>query len=248
VLGAANIFCGSLRRLAPRHLRLFITNLEAPANHPNHLVSLPPSPIDVARNAAGNGPARFGPSHPPHLVGVLIGGNSGTFSYSDAEWAELVRFLRQAHASHGISWVATTSRRSGRSAGDTLSAAASDPDSGLVKFIDFRTAGAGTVADIFANADAILCTDDSTAMISEAVGARLAVVALRPRACALEPREAEFRQQLARKGWYRALPLARLTPEVFLQSLAEISPRTTSQLDELAAALRQRLPELFADA
>jgi uncharacterized protein len=94
----------------------------------------------------------------------------------------------------------------------------------------------------------ILCTDDSTAMVSEAIGARLPLVALRPRACALEAREAEFRRYLTREGWYRALPLAELTPERFLQSLEEISPRTTSQLDELAAGLRQRLPELFAEA
>jgi hypothetical protein len=30
--------------------------------------------------------------------------------------------------------------------------------------------------------------------------------------------------------------------------LEEIAPRTTNPLDELAGGLRQRLPELFADA
>ena len=89
---------------------------------------------------------------------------------------------------------------------------------------------------------------DQFHVFSEAVGACLPVVALRPQACTLEPPEAEFRDYLAQEGWYRALPLAKLTPETFLQSLEEISPRTTSQLDELSAALRQRLPELFADA
>jgi len=248
LLGAANIFCGRLRKLAPAHIGLVIVNTNMPASPPNQLVSLPPSPIDVRRPASAKGEPRFGRSNPPRLVGVLVGGNSGSFRYSNAEWTRLAGFLRDAHGSHGISWVATTSRRSGGFVAAALAALAQEPGSGLVTFIDYRAAAPGTVTEIFTQARAILCTDDSNAMISEAVGACLPVVAVRPQACTLEPREAEFRDYLAQEGWYRALPLAKLTPETFLQSLEEISPRTTSQLDELAEALRQRLPELFADA
>ena len=83
-------------------------------------------------------------------------------------------------------------------------------------------------------------------MLSEAIGARLPVVSVGPAASALEAREAEYRQFLAREGWYRSLALSRLAPEVFLAALDEITPRTSSQLDELAAAMSRRLPELFA--
>jgi mitochondrial fission protein ELM1 len=145
-----------------------------------------------------------------------------------------------------VRWLAATSRRSGRFIGDALASMAETGECGLETFIDFRTAGAGTLAHIFAAADAILCTDDSTTMISEAIGARLPVVSVAPAASALEAREAEYRQFLAREGWYRSLALSRLAPEVFLAALEEISPRTSSQLDELAAAMSRRLPELFA--
>jgi uncharacterized protein len=248
LLGAANVFCGRLRKLAPEHFRLVIVNMETPGSPPNQLVSLPPSPIDVRRAAAADRKVRFGRSNPPRHVGMLVGGNSGAFRYGTADWTRLTSFLYDAHRSHGISWMATTSRRSGHSIADALAAMAAEPKSGLVKFIDFRAAGPGTVSEIFAQAEAILCTDDSTTMISEAVGACLPVVAVRPEACSLEAREAEYREFLARKGWYRPLPLTGLTAETFLKSLEEISPRTTSQIDELAAALRQRLPELFAGA
>jgi hypothetical protein len=40
--------------------------------------------------------------------------------------------------------------------------------------------------------------------------------------------------------------MPKLTPDGFLAALEEIRPRTSSQLDELAAALGRRLPELFA--
>jgi hypothetical protein len=175
----------------------------------------------------------------------LIGGNSGAFRYRQTDWLQLTGFLRDAHRAHGVRWMATTSRRSGPFIGDALAAMAAEPGNGLETFIDFRTAGPGTLARIFTEADAILCTDDSTSMLSEAVGACLPVVAVAPEARALETREAEYRRLLADRGWYRPLPLAQLTPDAFLVALEEITPRTSSARDELAAAIGQRLPMLF---
>ena len=71
------------------------------------------------------------------------------------------------------------------------------------------------------------------------------MVAVAPEARALETREAEYRQLLADRSWYRSLPLAQLTPDAFLAALEEITPRTSSARDELAAAIGQRLPMLF---
>jgi mitochondrial fission protein ELM1 len=45
----------------------------------------------------------------------LIGGNSGAYRYRQKDWLQLTGFLRDAHRSHGIRWLATTSRRSGSS-------------------------------------------------------------------------------------------------------------------------------------
>ncbi len=244
LLGAPNIFCGRLRRLGPEHMRLVIVSLERYGKLPNHLVSLPPSPIDT-RPGAGAG-KRFGPANPPTRVGVLVGGNSGAHRYGSEDWLQLTRFLHDANRAHGIRWLAATSRRSGDFIGDALAAMAARKEGGLETFIDFRTAGPGTLPQVFAAADAILCTDDSTTMISEAVGACLPVVSVTPATTALEAREAEYRQFLASEGWYRSLSLPQLTPDTFLAALEEIAPRTSSPLDELAAAVCERLPELLA--
>jgi mitochondrial fission protein ELM1 len=160
----------------------------------------------------------------------------------------LTAFMRDLHRRHGVHWFATTSRRSGRFIGDALSAMAGEADSPLIRFIDYRTAGPGALAEIFAAADAVVCTEDSTTMISEAVGAQLPVVTVSPDTSRLEKRELEYRAFLAHQGWYRSLPLATLSSEAYLRALGEVTPRTTSQLDELADALRQRIPELFPDA
>jgi hypothetical protein len=69
-------------------------------------------------------------------------------------------------------------------------------------------------------------------MISQAVGARLPVVSVAPAASALEPREAEYCAFLAGEGWYRSLPVAAGARQPL--AALEITPRTSSQLDELA--------------
>ena len=244
-LGAANIFCGRLRRLDPDHVKLAIVSLERYGKLPNHLVTLPPSAIEPAR--ARKFTTRLGLGNAPSRVGVLVGGDSGAHRYTEEDWRQLTQFLQDAHQAHGIRWLVATSRRSGAAISDALAALAVDGRSGLETFIDFRTAGPGTLAQIFAEADALLCTDDSTMMLSEAVSAGLPAVSVAPAHTRLEPREAEYRQFLVNQGWMQALPLTRLSPDSFLAALDRIVPRTGSHLDELAAAIGERLPQLFVD-
>jgi mitochondrial fission protein ELM1 len=236
-----------LRRLAPEHVRLVLVTLDSLALAPNYLVCLPPSPMDAAgARAAERDVRRFGQAAPPARVGLLVGGNSGAHRYGEADWQALTRFLREAHGTHGVRFLATTSRRSPAGIAVALAAMAAEPDSPIESFIDFRTAGPGTLARILAAADAVICTDDSTTMIAETVGACIPLVAVAPQASRLEPREAEFRQFLARQGWYRQLPIARLTAPSFLAALEAISPRTTSAREELATAIAGRLPAILA--
>jgi uncharacterized protein len=245
LLGVPNVFCGRLRRLAPQHVRLAIVSLERFQGLPNHLVTLPPSPYEVELPSR---PEPLGPGKPPRLVGALIGGDSGSVRYGPEDWERLVAFLRTAHRRHGVRWLASTSRRSGAQITDALAALAAEGNGPIERFIDYRTAGPGTLKQILTTVQAILVTADSSSMISEAVGAGLPVVGITCDNDRMEEREAEFRRLMVRKGWYRALSFAELEPDTFLAALAEVKPRRTSALDELATALRERLPELFGDA
>jgi hypothetical protein len=243
MLGVPNIFCGRVRRVAPEHVRIIIVSLERFRGRPNHLIALPPSPFEVSRPEDGRPSPN--PTALPKLVGVLVGGDTGAFAYSSGDWENLVRFMREAHDSLGVRWLATTSRRSDRDVTAALARLAADPGGGVDQFIDYRAAGPGTLADILAKADAILVTADSTTMISEAVAARLPVVGVLPDGTAIEEREEEYRGFLTDRGWYRPLTFSELTPARFLAALSEIAPRQTSALDELATALAERLPQLL---
>jgi len=243
LLGAPNIFCGRIRRLDPAHMRLVIAWLEKYAALPNHLLALPPSPFEVAPRAQ----ERVGPGNPPRLAGALIGGNSGSVRYTAQDWAQLVGFLRRSHRDSGTRWLVTTSRRSGLEITGALAALAAEEGGPIERFIDYRVAGPGTLGQILGAVQAVLVTADSSSMITDAVGARLPVVGLVCDHGTMEQGEAEFRKLMVRRGWYRPLGFAELRPETFLDALGAVTPRTTSAIDDLAAELRQRLPELFRE-
>jgi mitochondrial fission protein ELM1 len=245
LLGAPNVFCGRIRRLEPERVRLVIAWLEKHAALPNHLLALPPSPFEVA---APREPRRLGPASPPRLACALIGGDSGSVRYTSEDWQRLVAFLREQHRSCATRWLVTTSRRSGPEITDALAALAAEAEGPIARFIDYRVAGPGTLGQVLSEAEAVLVTADSSSMITDAIGARLPTVGLVCDRGTMEEGEAEFRKLMARRGWYRPLRLAELRPDTFLEALGEVEPRQASAIDDLAAALRERLPELFEEA
>lgn len=185
-LGAANIFCGSLRGLAPELFSLVVTSYARFADAPRHIVALKPSAMDPdALNRPKTVP-RFGAAQPPERAGLLIGGDSGLFKYRDEEWRALLAFLPQLSASWGTRWLVSTSRRTAPWVADAVAELARDP-AVVEDFIDFRTAGPGTLPRLFGRADIVLCTEDSSTMISEAVSARLPVVGVAPERHAFKP-------------------------------------------------------------
>lgn len=244
--GAANIFCGTLRRLPPEAFALVVSSYARHASLPRHLVALKPSGFDPDRLGRPNEGRALGPASPPALAGLLIGGDSGLFHYAGDEWEGLLEFVRQSHRTDGTRWLVSTSRRSPDAVSDALAAMAAEPDTPIAEYIDFRTAGPGTLAGVFARAEAILCTEDSSTMLSEAVCARLPVVGVSPVQHSFKDEEREYREFMGANAWCRCLPLAELTPERFLDELAGIVPLKTNHLDRLAGELKAWLPQLFA--
>jgi mitochondrial fission protein ELM1 len=245
LMGATNIFCGSLRRLPPEAFSLVVSSYAKHAGVPRHIVTLKPSGFDPGKLQAARTANPSGGQTPPRLAGALIGGNSGQFRYQQADWQDLLHFLRASFAAHGTRWLVSTSRRSPSGIADDLAAMARRPDSPIAEFIDFRAAGPGTLTRIFERAEVILCTEDSSTMISEAVCACLPVVGVAPRRHSFEDEERGYRDYMRDNGWSRSLLLAELTPERFMAELAGIRPLQENHLDRLAGTLRERLPQLF---
>jgi uncharacterized protein len=240
-----NIFCGALLRgLGPENFSLVISSYDRDATSARHMVVLKPSAIDPDALGRPKTVPRYGPDNKPKLAGLLIGGNAGPFKYKRHEWERLLDFARDVSKAWGTRWLISTSRRTPDFVADKTTELAQD-NSVIAKFIDFRTAGPGTLPEIFGGAEVIVCTEDSSTMISEAVSARLPVVGVAPDAHRFTDEEQLYREFLIANDWCRVLPIAGLTPDAFAQALSEITPLAENPLDSLAAKLKARLPKLF---
>lgn len=245
LLGVPNIFCGSLLRgLEPENFSLIISSYDRDATSEKHLVVLKPSSLDPEELGRPEVVPRFGPDRRPEIAGLLVGGRAGRFHYTRREWEKLLGFAAEVSKAWGTRWLISTSRRTPDNVADRIAELAHD-ESVVAKFIDFRTAGPGTLPEIFAQADAIVCTEDSSSMISEAVSARLPVVGVAPKRHRFNADEKAYRDFLMKNGWSRVLQIAQLSPESFAQALSEIEPIQENPLDALAAKLKARLPQLF---
>ena len=98
----------------------------------------------------------------------------------------------QVSKAWGTRWLISTSRRTPDFVGDLIAELAKD-ESVIARFIDYRTAGPGTLPEIFGQAEVIVCTEDSSTMISEAVSARLPVVGVAPAAHRFTDEEEAYR-------------------------------------------------------
>ena len=244
-LGSPSIFCGSLLRgLGPENFSLIISSYDRDAGSDRHMVVLKPSSIDPDALGRPASVPRYGPERRPKLAGLLIGGNAGPFRYRREEWAFLLTFIAEIAKAWGTRWLISTSRRTPDHVADRIAELAKD-ESVVARFIDYRTAGPGTLPEIFATAEIIVCTEDSSTMISEAVSARLPVIGVAPAAHRFTDEEQNYRSFLVNNNWCRVLPIAELTPASFSRALSKIEPIKENPLDALAAKLKARLPELF---
>ncbi len=243
-LGADNIFIGSLRGVEPENFSLIVSSYERHADLPRHLVTLKPSAFDPDLLGRPAQVPAYGAANPPKLAGLLIGGDSGLFKYKDEEWRQLFNFACELSRAWGTRWLVSTSRRT---APQTAEAAfnLTKESQVVADFIDYKRAGPGTLRKIFANADMIVCSEDSSTMISEAAWARLPVIGVSPAHHAFKPEEREYRQLMARNNWCRFMPITRLSVERFEEALAEIEPLGVNPLDGLGEELQARLPGLF---
>jgi mitochondrial fission protein ELM1 len=244
--GTPNIFYGSLRQFRAEDFALVLSSYPPPAPHPRIAMTLKPSRLDPDTLASRTPQPRPGPGRPPRVAGLLIGGDAGTIRYRDADWKKLLGFLETSHEVLGTRWIVSNSRRTSAEVGDALEGWARRREGPIESFIDVRSAGTDTLLKVFEQAPVIVCTDDSSSMVSEAIWARLPVLGVSPERCRFTPEEEGYRSFLMQRGWYRSVPIAALTPDDFLSRIGEITPMSDNPLDRLADLLADRLPQLFA--
>ncbi len=242
---AENIFIGSLRRFYPHDFSVVITSYQRFAHLPRHLVCLKPSTLDPDALGHAQNASEFGSGNPPAIAGLLLGGNTSDYKYKPDEWQRLIDLVGETHACWGTRWLVSNSRRTPDFASDLFAQKAAQTAS-PIEFIDYRSAGPGTVQRIYTSADVILCSNDSSSMISEAIAARQQVIGLTPKVHNFNPQEQQYRQYLEQNNWTRTLAIAALSPEIIEKTLAQIHPMQQNHLDLLAEKLKQRLPGLLS--
>ncbi|MBU1213291.1 MAG: mitochondrial fission ELM1 family protein [Alphaproteobacteria bacterium] len=243
---APNIFYGSLRRFSPRDFALVMTSYAADVHAQNRLMWLKPSkldpaagpPVQSAKPAAANASA-------PQNLGLIVGGDAGTVHYDRDDWDRLFALLEACSKAWQARWIVANAPRTPDAVSDRLAALASTPDSTIATFIDVRSAGPGTLGLLLGGSRAVVCTADSSTMLSETVWMQRPVVAVAPRDFALPENETAYRDWLEKNGWSRQMPIDGLTPEILSAALAGIVPLADNPLDRLADELHRRLPTLF---
>jgi uncharacterized protein len=245
LFGARNVFYGSLRQFRPEDFSLVLTSYVEHAGRPRHVMTLKPSALRFPPGTKEIGEGNLS-RHP--TAALLIGGNSGECKYSALEWTTLLGFVTRSHAALGIVWKISNSRRTPPDVSDALAAEALTKPDAIRLFVDVRTAGSSTLACAIEDVEFVLCTDDSSSMISEAASAHLPVIGVSPRSQALTSQEQGYRNFLSQNGWYRSVALTDLTPERLLNELSAIKLMNEDPLDGLSEVLSQHLPSLFCKA
>jgi mitochondrial fission protein ELM1 len=230
-----NVFYGSLRRYRPEDFALVLTSYLEHAGQPNTVMTLKPSAQDPSEIPL---PPRIASG--PVSIGVLVGGDSGTVRYAPADWDALLALCQHSNP-ETVCFVVANSRRTPDAVSDCLVTLAA---AGRIGFVDVRTAGPGTLGPLLAGSHAILATVDSSSMISEAIWARRPVAVLTPERWSLPALESGYRDYLARNGWTVEMPLSGATPAGVLTALDRVTPIGGNPLDDLAALLDRRLPQL----
>lgn len=239
--GTPNIFFGSLRRFLAADFTLALNSYTTDNAAPNQVRILKPAAADPALLPS----AVLDHRRLPRVAGLLVGGPSGDGRFDEREWTHLLTFLGETRLRLGLAWIVSNSRRTPAGVSDRIAALAAKPGGTILRFVDVRTAGSGTLGALFAESGAIVVTSDSSAMVSEAIWMRRPTIVLKPKQMALPPKELEYRRWLEDRNLFREIDLVDITPERFTSALREVNPLLENPQAELARLLADRLPGVF---
>lgn len=241
ILDAQNIFYGSLRQYRAADFTLVLTSFARQAKRaPNIVQALKPSALDP--DTLPTGPA----DAPAGMLGLLVGGPTSGVVYRAADWQALTRLVRETTAAFGIRWIASNSRRTPPEMSAALRELVTAEDTPIAELLDVDGPAAQSLPELLAKVSGIVCTADSSSMISEAIWARKPVVAVEPAKFTLTHNEQDYRNWLAHNGWATSMPIAGLTPQKLAAAIAELQPNQRNPLDDLADLLQANLPSLRA--
>ncbi|MCS0493723.1 mitochondrial fission ELM1 family protein [Ancylobacter sp. MQZ15Z-1] len=233
--GLPFLYSGGIGGYDTREVSLMVVASPRAAGNPRCAWALIPSTIDPDAYAP---PRRL--AAPADLRGaelaLLVGGTAYRKEWPQNEWEALIRLVRETARDYGVRWRVSTSRRTPDEVGAMFAALAAEGV--LAEFVDYRSAGPGSVRALF-GADAVVVTEDSMSMLAEGITAKRPVIGLRS-AKVHDGYASEAIASWCTARWGVAgqslaiLPLGTVTGEQFAATLTRLEPPQQDQRAELS--------------
>jgi glycosyltransferase involved in cell wall biosynthesis len=238
--GVRNEYSSALRGLDPSLFTLWLSRSAGPLP-PNAVpIHLVPTPIDRTRIAAQG--AQFRDTHhhlgDERLWAVLVGGDGAGYRYTPADMDLLAQGVLALAQQHQARLLLTTSRRTGPRLGERLkNALGNHPAIAYATY--YHVQPEKVVAPFLGTAEAVFCTADSEAMITETMTAGKPLYVLAPE----RARPPRFYQQLLREQGeahrLKVVPLHGIPGLSVREDLAgHFRPLEQDSITEIAARIR----------
>lgn len=234
--GCPNVFIGP-PPIAPRlFTRILLIESHYVCDNCQPLSFLP-TPVTAQRATTAS--MAFRAEHrlePGTYWALLIGGNSRSHHYTGDEWRQLAAAMNQLSQRHGIRWLVTSSRRTGREI-ETLLQQSLDATA-VAHATWWGENPAKVVQAYLGTAEAAFCTQDSLTMLTDGMGAGKPVIALYPRHVALDNPRAQFFVDYIQRN----VEMNRIR-RVAIADLAHFSRGTLEEFDPLRISVSQEIFE-----
>jgi mitochondrial fission protein ELM1 len=237
--GAVTVFIGEVQPFPPEWFDLVVLPTDSALKN---AITVPLMETGQTPERAAAAAVAFWPRGTPgNCWSVLIGGSSRSHRFTAEDWrAMAIAMNRLAHA-HGIRWLLTTSRRTGKEAEDIMRATL-EP-SVIKEAIWWLDAPKKAVAAFLHAGERVFVTRDSLTMISEAIAVKGQAVVVVPAECRIS-RGSMMDEYLGRLELQGRIQPFRVDALESLDVPAKLPPMSES-LTAFSVAFSQRIRNLL---
>lgn len=222
IYGTSNVFSGTTKGYRHKLVRLIFTVSPLGDTTNNVVLDLPPANFSAATEVK-----QVKPFKRPYAM--LIGGEGAGYHYQSVDWQLLAAALGKISQREGVSWLLTTSRRTGEKSESLLRTAV--PCECCEKAIWYATKPAKVVKTFLSECEAVFCTEDSLTMVSEAIYSHKPVITLQPEVMQPESNDAEALKKYEELGFIRRLKITELADfSVSEQEFCQTYPDINAQI------------------
>jgi mitochondrial fission protein ELM1 len=222
-----NIFSGSLRNIDPGFFSAVLIPYRQFSDVEPYICCLKPCAVDPDDQPLVK---------EPFDICLLVGGPSGTHTYTDDNWNKLLAIADAAAREFRVGIFAS------RRTPEEIFGRFVQRQSASLRVFGARDISSAGVIDFCKTARMIFVTEDSNSMITEAVCCRKPVGVLRPASNSMNSNETAYLEDLTARNWICSQALDKdFSLEMLFKQVESLQPMQENHLDVLAQKLRKKL-------